>query len=173
MIKLERILFATDFSPHADEARHYACEFVERFGAELHLLHVVPDLSVQVPDFGMGLAFPSFTDNLSEQRDQAEQHAISMLSRQLEPAWQQNQRVILATRFGPPFVEIVRYAREHFVDLIVMATHGRTGLSHVLIGSVAERVVRKADCPVLTVRPKQFAEELDPAAAKLRPAPEG
>jgi nucleotide-binding universal stress UspA family protein len=54
--------------------------------------------------------------------------------------------------FGVPFVEIIRAARDYGVDLIVMGTHGRTGVSHILIGSVAERVVRKAPCPVLTVK---------------------
>ena len=54
---------------------------------------------------------------------------------------------------GTPFLEIIRYAREHEIDLIVMGTHGRSGLGHVLIGSVAERVVRKSPCPVLTIRP--------------------
>ena len=172
MIKLERVLFATDFSAYADEAKPYACAFAEKFHAELHLLHVVHDLSVEVPDFGMGLAFPGFVDTVGERREQAEQHAISLLSRQLEPAFQQKHRVVLATRFGVPFVEIVRYAREHFIDLIVLATHGRSGLPHVLIGSVAEKVVRKADCPVLTVRASLLVKERDPEmVAKLRPAP--
>jgi nucleotide-binding universal stress UspA family protein len=70
------------------------------------------------------------------------------------PGAEQVRQVVREVQSGPPFVEIVRYAKEHDVDLIVMGTHGRTGIAHALIGSVAEKVVRKAPCPVLTVRPE-------------------
>ena len=60
----------------------------------------------------------------------------------------------MPVRTGVPFLEIIRYAKELEIDLIVLGTHGRTGLAHVLLGSVAERVVRKSPCPVLTVHPK-------------------
>lgn len=167
MVKLERIVFATDFSQYADEAKQYACHFADAFRAELHVLHVIHDLAVEVPDFGMGLAFPGFLENLPKRQDELEQNAIAALARQLEPNWQKRNRVVLATRTGIPFLSIVRYAREHFIDLIVMGTHGRSGLGHVLMGSVAEKVVRKANCPVLTIRPRASVEE--PAAD---PAPE-
>ena len=69
--------------------------------------------------------------------------------------WNFTGKVIRSTRTGPPFVEIIRYAKEHDVDLLIMGTHGRGGLAHMLLGSVAEKVVRKSPCPVLTVRPDQ------------------
>ena len=69
------------------------------------------------------------------------------------PEWASSKRVVRGLRQGSPFVEIVQSARENKIDLIVMGTHGRSGVQHMLIGSVAEKVVRKAGCPVLTVRP--------------------
>jgi len=172
MIELKRILLTTDLSEYADEAKRYACAFAERFGAELHVLHVIHDPRTEVPDFGMGLAFPGFVENLAEHRADAEQGTLAELGRQLDPEWTTRHQTILSIRFGPPFVEIIRYAREHAVGLIVMATHGRSGLGHVLIGSVAEKVVRKAPCPVMTIRPRQWVDELEPAreAQALRPA---
>lgn len=71
-----------------------------------------------------------------------------------DPGFEHAERVDRVIRMGTPFVEIVRYAKEKEIDLIVMGTHGRTGVVHALIGSVAEKVVRKAPCPVLTVRPE-------------------
>jgi nucleotide-binding universal stress UspA family protein len=72
----------------------------------------------------------------------------------LDPQWPVGRKVVQAVVEGSPKVEIARYARTHEIDLIVLATHGRSGLAHVLIGSVAESVVRTARCPVLTVRPE-------------------
>ena len=71
----------------------------------------------------------------------------------VDAAWQKGKRVILATKRGNPSTEIVAYAKEQGIDLIVMSTHGRAGLPHVLVGSVAERVIQTAPCPVLTMRP--------------------
>lgn len=155
MIKLERILFATDFSEYADDARQYACELADRFHAELHALHVIEDIYSYVPDVGMGVAYPAFIENLPALREQQELEAMKMLSEQIEASFEKDNRVVIATRFGAPFLEIIKYAREHFVDLIVMGTHGRTGLKHVLVGSVAENVVRKSYCPVMTIRHEQ------------------
>jgi universal stress protein A len=72
----------------------------------------------------------------------------------LDPQWSAGRRAVRAVAEGSPKVEIVRYARKQEIDLIVLATHGRSGLAHVLIGSVAENVVRTAPCAVLTVRPE-------------------
>lgn len=146
MIQLKRILFPTDFSKRAAEAALYACDFVETFGAELHLLHVIEPHLGSTPQLGMGLAIP-------KRVEETEQEANQALDEVLEKAWGKERSVVKAVVKGEAFVEIIRYAKTHDIDLIVMATHGRTGLEHVLIGSVAERVVRKAPCPVLTVRP--------------------
>ena len=153
MIELKRILLPTDFSEQSLAAKGYACALAEQFGAELHLLNVVHDLASEVPEFGMGLAFPGFVENLPGRMEDLEREAIGRIAKVLDAAWEQGRRVVLATKRGTPFLEILRYAREHEIDLIVLGTHGRSGLAHALMGSVAERVVRKATCPVLTVRP--------------------
>ncbi len=145
-IQIERILLPTDFSSHAATATTYACELVEKFAAELHLLHALQVHLASTPDFGMGLDLPKF---IHESRSAAEKS----LMRVLDPQWAAGRPVVHAVVEGAPQVEIVRYAREHAIDLIVLATHGRSGLAHLLIGSVAESVVRSAPCPVLTVRP--------------------
>ena len=140
MIALKRILLCTDFSDYSAVATNYACALAEQFDAELHLLHVVRDIMSVEPLPG------SYLEDL-------EKEAIGSLTKVLDPKWEKGRRVTLATRLGPPFLEIIRYAKAHEIDLIVIGTHGRSAMMHVLIGSVAERVVRKAPCPVLTVRP--------------------
>ena len=147
MIQLKRVLVPTDFSEFSRTALTYGCEFAAAFGAELHLLHVVQDVVGLVPE--PGLAFPPPGNYMAELQASAEQ----ALARLPGIPGMEGLNVARATRQGAPFVEIIRYARESDVDLIVLGTHGRTGLAHVLLGSVAERVVRKAPCPVLTVRP--------------------
>lgn len=149
MIQLQRILLATDFSENSRVAEEYACELARRFGAELHLLSVVQEPVLTAPELG---TLPLV--NIEELRQSAEQGLARLPHSSLPPSI----RVVRATQLGSPFVEIVRYAREQAIDLIVLGTHGRTGLLHVFMGSVAENVVRKAGCPVLTVRPagRQF-----------------
>jgi universal stress protein A len=146
MIELKRILLPTDFSEYSAAARKYACAFADQFQAELHLLHVIQDLAPLVPEPGAALAPP--IDYLRE----IEQNAQAMLARALDAEWSVGKQITRVVRQGPPFLEIIRYAREANIDLIVLGTHGRSGLAHVLMGSVAEKVVRKAPCPVLSVR---------------------
>lgn len=147
MIQLQKILLPTDFSDYSQNAAAYATEFANKFGAELHLLHVLQDLVAMVPE--PGLAFPPPGDYMLELQQSAE----TALTKLPDPPLAEGAEVVRAVRQGPPFVEIVRYAKENDIDLIIMGTHGRSGLSHVLLGSVAEKVVRKSPCPVLTVRP--------------------
>ncbi len=154
MITLKRILLPTDFSDYSQHAVRYACGFAEKFDAEVHLLHVLQDLVAIVPE--PGLAFPPPGDYMDELRRSAEQALEKVVSEE----WSRAHRVLKATRQGVPFVEIIRYARDNEIDLIVMATHGRSGLAHVLLGSVTEKVVRKAPCPVLTVRPPEHTFEM-------------
>ena len=153
MISLKRILLPTDFSDYSKAARDYACALADQFGSELHLLHVLQDLIAMVPE--PGLAFPPPGDYMRELQEGAEKGLAELL----DPDWAKGKSIVRTTQQGPPFLEIVRYAKENDIDLIVMGTHGRSGLAHVLLGSVAEKVVRKAPCPVLTIRPSdhQFA----------------
>jgi len=146
-IEIKRILLPTDFSTYSAAATKYACEFATKFDAELHVLHTLEVHLSATPGFGMGLALPQY---LQESRAAAEKALASVL----DPQWAAGRKVVKAVIEGSPKVEIVRYARQHDVDVIVLATHGRSGLAHVIIGSVAECVVRAAPCPVLTVRPE-------------------
>ena len=148
MIKLDRILVPTDLSEFSKHAMRYGCEFTNRFNAELHLLNVVQDVVAMVPEPGM--AFPAPGEYLQELQ-QASTKALAELP---DPTWVRSANVVRHVRVGTPFLEIVRYAKETGIDLIVIGTHGRSGLAHVLLGSTAEKVVRKSPCPVLTVRPE-------------------
>jgi nucleotide-binding universal stress UspA family protein len=148
MIKLDRILVPTDLSEFSKHAMRYGCEFANRFNAELHLLNIVQDVVAMVPEPGM--AFPAPGEYLQELQ-QASTKALAELP---DPTWLRGVNVVRHVRVGTPFLEIVRYAKETGIDLIVIGTHGRSGLAHVLLGSTAEKVVRKSPCPVLTVRPE-------------------
>jgi universal stress protein A len=149
VIEIRSILAPTDFSKHAAKAVRYACLLAERLGAELHLLHVLSDIVPVGPD-------PMLTPVLPpEYYAEAKEQSHQMLDRTLLPEWGRPSAVETAVRWGEPVEEIVAYAREQAIDLVVVATHGRTGLSHVLLGSVAERIVREAPCPVLTIRDRE------------------
>ncbi len=146
-IRIQRILLPTDFSTYSATATKYACEFATKFDAELHLLHTLEVHVASAPNFIMGL-------DLSKYVEESRAEAEKAMSQVLDPQWSAGRTVVQTVVEGSPKAEIIRYARTHDIDLIVMATHGRTGLAHVLMGSVAEAVVRTAPCPVLTVRPE-------------------
>lgn len=154
MIRLKKILFPTDFSDCSKRAQEYACALAEQFQAELHIVHVLQDITPFIGDGGAMLSVPN--SYFVEQRQVAEKALNQLLPNQ----WTRGKQVIQATRQGNPFVEIVNYAKETDIDVIVIGTHGRTALLHMLLGSVAEKVVRKSPCPVLTVHPQghQFVE---------------
>ena len=146
MLKLHGILCPTDFSEFSEHAIRYACELAEKFQAEVHLLNVLQDYPAVAP--GSGETFVPFTDWLPELRMQSQEQ----LAKQPGPEWASKVRVHRSTRVGAPVDEITKYAQEHHIDLIVQGTHGRRGIKHMLLGSVAENIVRYAPCPVLTVR---------------------
>ena len=144
MIQLEQILVPTDFSEHSRQAVAYACELCRRFSGRLHVLHVYPPPALASPYVGL------VPDAIEYSETMAQNEIDKFTDEHLE----QVATVERVVREGVAFAEIIRYARQADVDLIVIGTHGRTGLMHALIGSVAEKVVRKAPCPVLTVRPQ-------------------
>lgn len=153
MIQLQQILHPTDFSPASREALNYALALAARFDARLHVLHVLPDASALA--IGPAGFVPAGLPEIQEQlRQEHEQEAGKLLADWVADSESLTQPVERATRSGTTFMEIIRYARDADVDLIVIGTHGRTGLSHVLMGSVAEKVVQKSTCPVLTIRPE-------------------
>ncbi|QDT38486.1 universal stress protein [Stratiformator vulcanicus] len=151
MVTIHRVLFPTDFSEYSRAARTYAIDFAIKFEAELHVLHVVQDPMVFLPDPAMAIP-PAFAD--VKEIDDAAKQSLENLPLPSELS------VVRAVRHGPAFLEILHYCREHSIDLTVLGTHGRSGLSHVLMGSTAEKVVRKAPCPVLTVRPSEHKFEM-------------
>jgi nucleotide-binding universal stress UspA family protein len=147
MVNLKQILVPTDFSMASDSALRYGKALAETFGSTVHLLHVVEETPVYPwasPEGILPLPLPAW--------DEMEKQVREQLTKQLTDAEQRLFHAELATLPGNPFVEIVRYAKEHTIDLIVIGTHGRGPVAHMLLGSVAEKVVRKAPCPVLTVR---------------------
>ena len=146
MIDLHRILVPTDFSKFSDNAIKYAVAFAEKFSAELIVLHVVQDMALFIPE--AVLMTPVMTPPV-EQFAAAARAALEKVVKDMNLTGLKVQTEVTQ---GVPFNEIVRMARTKNVDLIVMGTHGHTGLAHMLLGSVAEKVVRKAPCPVLTVR---------------------
>jgi len=148
----EKILVPLDFSDYTDEIMNVAMLIAGKFGSAIHLFHAIPNMDYFTP-------YESFLsgDNLvNVQRD---------IEREVEKdmeAVAKNVKDIPVTRTirtGVAFLEIIEYVRAENIGLVVMGTHGRGGLEHILIGSVAEKVVRKSPCPVLTVRPaaKKFS----------------
>lgn len=146
MIEIRTILAPTDFSHHAASAVRYACGLAEKFGSTLHLLHVLSEAIPAGPDPMLTAVLPP---DYYQQSEAAAREAIGQV---LDPAWGRPAAVETAVRWGAPVDSVIDYATLKQIDLIVIATHGRTGLSHVLMGSVAERIVREAPCPVLTIR---------------------
>jgi nucleotide-binding universal stress UspA family protein len=143
-IILQRILVPTDFSDKSRPALAYGIALVEQFGASLHLLHVVEAVVG-------GETLPWHLGPHEVERA-IESSAWDDLRGLLSLDDQRRLHAEIALQWGTPFVEIVRYAKEYEIDLIAMGTHGRSGLKHLLMGSVAEHVVRSSPCPVLTVR---------------------
>jgi nucleotide-binding universal stress UspA family protein len=146
-----RILWPTDFSPLAEAALPHALKLAADSGAELVVLHVLPTAAL--------FAIPEMAGAAWEQLER-ENRAIGKA--ELRRVTEQVQSRVAKLRIhsvltqGVPVDQILRVAKRLRCDLIVLATHGRTGLQHVLMGSVAENVVRRAPCPVLTVRPPSF-----------------
>lgn len=149
MIKLDRILVPTDFSDFSKPAMQHGCAMAARFNAELHLLHVVPDPAMLVPE---AAAFS--IETMQAQSESLVKDAEAMLQNLPPDGWENEKAFVRKVCVGAAFMEIINYAREASIDLIVIGTHGRSGLMHILMGSVAERIVRKAPCPVLTVKPE-------------------
>ena len=144
-VRLKTLLVPVDFSSFSDKALDYAVAFAEQFGAAIVLLHVVEPM-VYPENY---MTIPTVTDDINSSLIEAADRKL-LEKRQRIQGRQVAVRVL--TRLGRPYMEIADAARELGVDLIILATHGHTGLKHVLLGSTAERVVRHAHCPVYVVR---------------------
>ncbi len=146
MIKIEKILVPTDFSECSMQALHYALELAKTYKAELVIANIVQMPIYPAGGFGEDIIIDQ---GLTHEFREASQKSLAALKEK-----EVGDAVTCSTimREGTPFQQIIEIARSEDIDMIVIATHGHSGLKHILIGSTAERVVRKAPCPVLTVR---------------------
>lgn len=160
---ISRILVPLDFSPHSQRALEYATALAARLGAALHLLSVVEPMAA-----ASGLAGEMYFPSLAELTDKMVEEARRYMAE--SKAYVPPGLVVTSdVAIGTPATTITDVAQEQKCDLIVMGTHGRTGLAHLFMGSVAERVTRLAPCPVLTVRPVSWATSAPaPARATAR-----
>ncbi len=142
---INKILVPIDFSDYSKSALKYAVNFCKYCKAEMTLIYVVEPV-IYPPDFSMGqIAIPS----VNAEWDERAKQELDKLAKEHIPAGVPVKTII---KTGKPFLEIIETASELDIDLIIIATHGRTGIEHILFGSTAEKVVRKAPCPVLTLR---------------------
>ncbi len=157
-----RILVPTDFSAPSNAAFATAKDLAARFGASLHLVHVLEDpyaIAAYSAD-ALGYVPPGIKESWQHE---AEKQLNALLTPAERAHFMATTTVIFS---GSAPREIVEYARNNYIDLIVMGTHGRAGMAHLLLGSVTERVVRSATCPVLTVRGTATARESAPLPAE-------
>ncbi|MHC4183030.1 MAG: universal stress protein [Planctomycetota bacterium] len=143
MINLKKILCPIDHSDGSKEALKYAVSFAMKNEAKLYLLHVIDIRSFDESIDTMATQIPN-----DETIKQLKTKLLECIPEEIRSDMQIEALVVQ----GIPFAEIISIAKGNNVDMIVMGTHGRTGLAHIMIGSVSEKVVRKAHCPVLTVR---------------------
>lgn len=145
MASIKRILVPIDFSNYSKHALRYAVEFAKTFKSKIYLVYVVEPI-IYPSDFSMGqVTFPVADVEMNQRaKEELESLAKNEIGEDLE--------VETLIKSGKPFVEINETASELNIDLIIIATHGHTGMEHLLFGSTAEKVVRKAPCPVLTLR---------------------
>ncbi|AFN76000.1 uspa domain-containing protein [Melioribacter roseus P3M-2] len=142
---IKKILVPVDFSDYSKDALKYAVQFAKQFDAKLYIIYVIEPV-IYPADFSMGqVAIPSLENDI---KNRAEEEMDSLIKSYVDPSLE-TERII---KTGKPFVEIIETARDLDADIIIMATHGHTGVEHLLFGSTAEKVVRKAPCPVLTLR---------------------
>jgi nucleotide-binding universal stress UspA family protein len=153
-MEIRSILLPTDFSECANYALSYAASFARQAGAAIVCVHVIEPV---VPTVGYtGMAEPLPMADLSDQLEDSAERELPKIAECDECAGLKVEEVIA---HGDAASEIVRVARERGVDLIVISSHGRTGLGRMLFGSTAESVVRHAPCPVLVVKPPQERDE--------------
>ena len=146
MILLKNILVPTDFGEASDAALSYGRDLARTYGATLHVLHVAENLVARYANVEALALLPQLQTDIDEAARKRMAELVTHEDRTMLRA-----KPVVLEAFGPAEA-IVEYAKTYNVDIIVMGTHGRGALAHLLMGSVAERVVRTAPCPVLTVR---------------------
>jgi nucleotide-binding universal stress UspA family protein len=156
MLNLKKILYPTDFSEYSLSALPYAVSIAGQNNAELYCLHIVdmPQEEYLTREYMVPLNVPHVPE------DKVLRTARARMERFVAENLSEIEKVESRVLVGVPFVEIIRYARDQSIDLIVIGTHGHSALAAMLLGTVAEKVVRKAPCPVLTVRHPQHKFEM-------------
>ena len=144
-MQIKTILFPTDFSNGARAAMDHAISLAKDYQAKLILLYVIQDISIAEWYIPSSISAGELIEDMQKSAWQEMDKWIAEVSKQVKDV----EKMVVR---GVPFVEIIQTAKERNADLIVIGTHGRTGIDHMLFGSTAEKVVRKAACPVLTVR---------------------
>ena len=143
--EIKKVLVPIDFSDYSKSSLRYAVNFAKQFNAEIYLIYVLEPV-IYPPDFSMGqIAIPS----VNAEWDERAREELENLAKTEIP---EGVSVKIILKNGKPFLEIIDTASEENIDLIIIATHGHSGVEHILFGSTAEKVVRKAPCPVLTLR---------------------
>lgn len=149
--QIKKILVPTDFSQISTEAFPYAEDLANQYGAEIHLAYVIE----KNPPI---LIIRSIDQTSEDAAKKIEEDAKNLLN-EFKAKFSNNVSVKTVLLHGNDFEEITNYAEKNNIDLIVIATHGRTGLLHTLLGSVAEKVIRYAKCPVLVITPQKAESE--------------
>lgn len=146
MVAIRRILVPTDFSEPAEAALRYARALAEEFGSTLHLMHVVPEPYIY--PWGTEISTMPLVDLLTSSEAQAAERLKTLAA----DTGTLKDRVKTSTAIGTPVDKILQQVADDGIDLVVMGTHGRGAVGHLLLGSVAERIVRRSPVPVLTVK---------------------
>lgn len=153
MFNIKNILFPTDFSTHSLTAAEYAAGIAEQYGAKLHVLHVLektpPILTIRSLDLSREKILSSIEADAKEQLDKS--------IKKIKVA--DNVEIVPAIEKGIDYEVIIDYAKKNKIDVIVIATHGRTGILHTLLGSVAEKVIRYSKIPVLVTTPPDKSKD--------------
>lgn len=150
MINIQKVLFPTDCSENTEDALAYAIEISKKFNARLLILNVTSELEI----YGGDNEYLS-PENYKKMVEAADAESKQQLNDYWDKFEESDLEVELIQIKGDPFKEIVLFAQDNKMDIIVMGTHGRTGIQHIMMGSVAEKIVRYAPIPVLTVKNKK------------------
>jgi nucleotide-binding universal stress UspA family protein len=151
-MKIERILFPTDFSEGSSHALPYAVDFARHYNAKLYLLHIIYDMFKATQSHIPHIS----ADELYKELNKWAMEEIETCCIEEIRGLPNVEKVVLK---GIPYEEIIKFATKEKIDIIVMGTYGRAGLERFIFGSTAERVVRRAPCPVMTVRIPEHREK--------------
>ena len=148
MFNIKNILLPTDFSELSLSAAQYAIDLAKQYEAKIHLLNVIEKTPPILTIHSLDLSEEKITKSIEEEAYNSLEKAASKLRKE-------NVEVATILKKGLDYEEIVNYSQKNRIDVIVIATHGRTGLLHTLLGSVAEKIIRYAKCPVLVITPNE------------------